>query len=573
MKKILLIIFLFFCCTNVYALESRFSGSEFLEGISYMKYDGHIYHFMNAKVIRNSETNEVAYCISPFDNLVDNSLYTSSETYDSNFGISKSNWEKIKLISYYGYGYKDHTDNKWISITQMMIWRTLYPDKTFEWIDNTTSRNIIHPYDNELSILTNLVNTHNVLPNIEKDVTYNLNSSVFLIDYNRILSNYDVKESDFKVTKRNDGLQFDVGSVEKVGKIVLERASSSYKRPVLYFYSSSSQSIIQRGNIEPITYEIKVKVTNGKIIINKIDAETKGKTPMGDAKLDGAIYELYGSRMNYITEKQIENNVLIFDNLTFGNYYVKEKKAGDGYYVDDKVYEITLNKDNINEELTLENIPIKYKLKVIKKDSETESVVPQGKAELDGAVYSLYDSKMEHIADKKIENNELIFDDLPYGKYYIKEKSPGLGYYLDEEVYEVSLTSNNLEEELILRNKAIKSKIRINKYYGTEEDFDNNNMKKEENAYFEIISNDETIYTGYTDINGVIEVSLPYGDYIIRQLTSKDGYKKVDDYYLTINEDSSYSNEISFYDLKIEVPNAYISFLQYIFNFIGEIYG
>ena len=461
MKKILLIIFLFFCCTNVYALESRFVGKEFLSGISYMKYDGSIYYFRNAQVIRNAETNEVAYCISPFDNLVDNSLYTSRDSYDSSLGISKDNWERIKLISYYGYGYKDHTDNKWISITQMMIWRTLYPNDTFEWIDNTNSRKIIHPYDNELSVLENLVNTHDILPNMEKEVTYNLGSEVYLQDYNRILSNYDVKRSDFEVTKFDDGIVFNVGNKTRTGKIVLERAGNNYQGPMLYFYNSTSQSIIERGNIEPVTYEVKVRVTNGKIIINKIDSETKSKNPQGDASLDGAVYELYGAHMNYITEKTIQNNVLTFDNLTFGNYYVKEKKAGNGYYTDDEVYGIIINKDNIDEELTLGNKPIKYSLKITKVDSEEESKIPQGEANLDGAVYSLYDSNMKHIEDKVIDNNELIFENLPYGKYYVKEKIAGNGYYLDETIYEVILEDDDLEKELILKNEVIKSKVKI----------------------------------------------------------------------------------------------------------------
>ena len=149
MKKILLIIFLFLYCVNVNAEEKKFAGSEYLDGISYMKYDGNTHYYRNAQVIRNTKTNQIAYCVEPFTLLVNDTSYSSSSTYNSNFKINKDSWEKIKLYAYYGYGYQGHTDKKWISITQLSIWRELYPNYQFEWIDNTTSRKIIKPYENE----------------------------------------------------------------------------------------------------------------------------------------------------------------------------------------------------------------------------------------------------------------------------------------------------------------------------------------------------------------------------------------------------------------------------------------
>ncbi len=666
MKKILLIIFLFLCCTNVYALEKRFTGGEFLKGISYLKYDGKIYYYRNEKVIRNSDTNEIAYCIAPFDDLVDNSSYMSAESYDPNFGISRTNWEKVKLISYYGYGYKNHTENKWISITQMLIWRTLYPNYTFEWLDNTDSRNIIKPYNSELEELISLVNSHDFLPGIEKNQVFNKNTIVALTDYNNVLSNYVIKSSDFEASISGNSLLFDVGSIEREGKIVLERASNIYQGPMLYFYNSASQSIIERGNIKPITYEINIKVTNGKININKLDYDTENtisqgeasldgavyglynsnkallyekpivdnklsfenltfgkyyvqeikpgigysldnniyevilnesniiKTlnlknkaikyrikinkldydnesiiPQGEASLDGAIYALYDSNMNKLETKTIENNELIFDGLLYGKYYIKEEKAGVGYLLDDKIYEVMFDNDSNEQMLTLTNKAIKYKIKVNKLDYDNESTVSQGEASLDGTIYGLYDSNMNKLETKTIENNELTFDDLPYGKYYIKEEAPGVGYLLDDEIYEVTFDNNSNEQVLILKDQAIKSKITITKYYGTKDDFENGNMQKEQDAYFEVYDLDNTfIDSGYTDNNGELIFNLPYGKYIIKQLTSKDGYQKVDDYYLTIDENSSYSVNITFNDFKIEVPNAYIGLFSLLWRLL-----
>lgn len=43
--------------------------------------------------------------------------------------MTEEEWEKISLIAYYGYGYFDskvnHTDLKWYSVTQFMIWQVV----------------------------------------------------------------------------------------------------------------------------------------------------------------------------------------------------------------------------------------------------------------------------------------------------------------------------------------------------------------------------------------------------------------------------------------------------------------
>ena len=94
MKRNLLIIFLFFIlfsALKVNALERRFASSEYLDDIFYYKYDGKIYHFKYGKVIRDIESNEVAYCIQPFDDLVDNTAYKESISYNESFGISEEN--------------------------------------------------------------------------------------------------------------------------------------------------------------------------------------------------------------------------------------------------------------------------------------------------------------------------------------------------------------------------------------------------------------------------------------------------------------------------------------------------
>lgn len=476
MKKILLIIFLFFCCTTVYAQERKFYVSEYISGISYVKYDGKTHYYRNAPIIKDASTGEIAYCIEPFTLLVDYTTYSSDSSYNSRYNISKENWDKAKLIAYYGYGYKGHTDKKWISITQLTIWRTLYPNYQFDWIDNTTSRKTIYPYNSEIKELNDLVNSHYTLPSLDESYEFGINESLEINDTNNVLSNYTIKSSDFDVSISNNKLIIKTTDEEKEGKIVFERAGKKYNDSVLFYYNSSSQNVIERGNITPVNFEIKIKVSSGKIIVEKIDNETNENIPQGDASLDGAIFELYDEDMKFLEEGTVENGFIEFENLSFG-------------------------------------------------------------------------------------------------KYYIKEKTPGKGYYLNNEIYEIEINENNLEPQITIGNDIIKSKVKIIKFYGTKKDYNENKMKIEKGITFDIYNkNNELVYSGTTDNDGVIELYLPYGDYVIKQKNTTSGYQLIDDYYFAINEENNLSIDIPFYDFKIEVPNASINIFHYFFYLMRRLY-
>jgi len=475
MKKILLIIFLFLCFTGVYAQERSFAGSEKLEGISYMKNNWNEIQYRNAQVIRDTKTNEIAYCVEPFKLLVNNSSYNINGEYNPNYGISNDKWDKIKLYSYYGYGYKNHTDKKWISITQMSIWRTIFPNFQFDWINNTTDKKIIYPYNNELNELNNLVNNHYMLPNINKEYIMGINDELIINDSNNVLNNYNVISSEFETSIENNKLIIKSNDEEKEGTIKLQRAVEVFPETVKFFYSTESQNVMERGNITPINTELKVKVEKGKIIVNKVD-------------------------------------------------------------------------------------------------SESESFIPQGEASLDGSVFELLDENKELIKEIEVINNTLVFDNLSFGKYYIKEKTPGIGYYLNKNLYEVIINEENLENIITIDNQVIKSKVKIIKLFGTEEDYESGNMKKEEGISFKIYNNNNVlVFEGITDSEGVIEVNLPYGSYFLKQVNTTEGYRKNEIYYFSINKDNSISYDIVLNDLKINVPNASLSFFDYIMNIFREI--
>lgn len=438
MKKILLIIFLFLCFINVNALERKFAGSEFLTGISYMKSDGKIVQYRNAQVIRDLTTNEVAYCVEPFTLLVNNSDYVSS-TSNNTFGISSNKWEKIKLYAYYGYGYQNHLDKKWISITQLSIWRTLFPSYTFEWIDNVNSRNIIKPYNKELEELNNLVNRHNVMPKFEDKYYIKINDYITLDDLNGVLDSYIIKHSDFQYEKTGNKLKIDAGKEIKDGKIIFEKVSNNYSNFATYFYSSTSQNVMERGNVSPVTFEVNIATYDGNITVNKVDND---KLDNSNASLDGAIFDIYDSNMNYISSTTIKDGKGVFDNLSFGKYYIKESKAGIGYYLNQEVYEVVIDKDNIEKEITIGNSIIKSKVKVIKYYGTRDDFKNNQMKKEEGITFKIYDLDNKLVASGITDNNGELEFSLTYGKYILKQINTTSGYQINDD-YLIDINENS----------------------------------------------------------------------------------------------------------------------------------
>lgn len=182
-------------------------------------------------------------------------------------------------------------------------------------------------------------------------------------------------------------------------------------------------------------------------------------------------------------------------------------------------------------------------IEITKEDLDTGLKAPQGEGKLIGTTYGVYDEENNLI-------DTLIIDEtytakskkLKYGKYKIKELKSMEGYYLDNNEYDVEINSENLNQQLQLKNKVIKSKIEIYKYYDD---------KLEEGVGFEIYnSNGELINTVKTNSEGKIELTLPYGSYLFHQLNSKKNYKRVDDFEVVVDYDSKKVQELNLYDEK-----------------------
>ncbi len=158
--------------------------------------------------------------------------------------------------------------------------------------------------------------------------------------------------------------------------------------------------------------------------------------------------------INTITTNNLGQAML--DNLYLGKYYIKEISSNLGNLVDNTKYKFEIKyKDkytpNINLEFNLKNYLPKGKLKFIKLDSNNKSVIKDTLME----IYTIDNTLI--YSGKTDEFGLIEIDDLPLGKYYIKEKESAMGYenkfetiYFeikeDSEVIKLSLTNDYIFE-------------------------------------------------------------------------------------------------------------------------------
>ena len=114
------------------------------------------------------------------------------------------------------------------------------------------------------------------------------------------------------------------------------------------------------------------------------------------------------------------------------------------------------------------------------KDNNSE--IPQGEASLNGAIYELYDEEGK-LKDTIITGKKNKIENIPLGKYILKEKTASKGYLLDTNEYNIEITKDNLNVELIVYEEVIKRKVEIFKVLASNT---TGELKPEKNITFEI---------------------------------------------------------------------------------------
>ena len=250
--------------------------------------------------------------------------------------------------------------------------------------------------------------------------------------------------------------------------------------------------------------------TTGSVEFNKRDNEGR--------PVDGAKFGIYNmDETLIITEESDENGLVRFDDIAIGKYTVKETQAPNGYLKSEDVREVEV-KDNEKTVHLLDfyNTKIRSSVDFFKKDNEGRVVT--------GAHFGIYDEKGKLEQEQISDGNGLVrFDDIPVGKYTVKEISAPAGYLKSEETVNLEVKTNKETIKLPdFYNIKIRSSVEFLK-----KDIDGNLVT---GAHFGIFDNKgKLVQTQISDGNGLVRFDdIALGKYTLRETKAPEGYELSD---------------------------------------------
>ena len=326
--------------------------------------------------------------------------------------------------------------------------------------------------------------------------------------------------------------------------------------------------------------------------VEKQDEETKNP-------LSGGIYGLYAAEDIKVDGKTVVPKGTLIEKATTGadgkasykaelpinySYSIREIQAPELYLRNSEdTYTFTFKftddkEEKVNFSHTFTNKRVNATIDLVKEDSETGNSA-QGDAVFEGAIYGLYAREDINHPDgrsgvlyKKDEQVATLTTDkegkasvsnLYLGKYYLKEITPPVGYLLDEEEHDVNCDYEGDQVETVKRNTVSKEDV-IKQPFQLIKAADNDKTDadllkgagfsaylissltvKDDGSYdftnaTPIVLTEDGKTEMFTDERGyACSIPIPYGRYIVRETTTPHNFMPVDDFIVTVTENSS----------------------------------
>ena len=427
------------------------------------------------------------------------------------------------------------------------------------------------------------------------------------------------------------------------GKILIEKL-----KPGTYFVKEESvasgyllDTSIQRVNVaggQTASVTFKNNEPTGQIKIYKVSTNNdKIAGAEFEVKANEDIYNVAKTKKFYskgqVVAKITSNSdgVATLSDIPVGKYIVYETQAPKGYLLNETIFNANIQYVNSTTpviELKIEGVvdtEPKGSIEIIKKDSETGSMA-QGDATLENAVYKVfanediynvakskkYYSKGDLVATRTMDKlgNTTPVEDLPLGKYIVKEDKASVGYLLDKTEYPVNLEYKDQHTKVIANKTTsnedvkkmgvhiFKSGIKVNSgetpglegaeftiklnsaveraysqgytyaevWNGVDENGNKVNVDTKRVAEAQKIAPTYDVLVTDKDGNAYTQKNLPYGKYIVKETVTPKDYESASDFYFSITQDESEIKEIPQKTKHIVVNNeqleAYIKLIK-----------
>lgn len=442
--------------------ESFNDKSQWIKGDYILKVKGSTRKYQQMTVITRNSDGQFVYCIEPGTPVAQGAIYPGQD-FDQSYvaNMTTEQWRRISLLAYYGYGYGDHTDIKWYTVTQFLIWQTV-PHGYDIYFTDTLNGNRITKYTDEMNELNRLVEEHYKAPSFtSSNIEMNIGDDLELNDTNGVLHNFEVaSETGVNATIENNTLKITATNVGD-GSVTITKRDKNYSHPAIVYFHPSGQDLMMRGSYDPVDVNIKITVVGGKVSVKKIDMDTQLGIAQGDATLDGAIYGIYnmeGERVGEVVSKGGE--YVMSDYLpSLGTFYLQEEKASVGYELNETKYYFEITKDNLYPEVDVSEKVIERDLKIFKVYASDETGFLTGEPNVTFDIY--LKSSGEKVTSITTDESGYATATLPYGTYTIKQVTSTQDHEFVED-FEITV-NENADNPIykLLANAEIKAKLKV----------------------------------------------------------------------------------------------------------------
>ncbi|WP_146737708.1 SpaA isopeptide-forming pilin-related protein [Bacillus tropicus] len=257
----------------------------------------------------------------------------------------------------------------------------------------------------------------------------------------------------------------------------------------------------------------KPAAEKGNLQIKKVD-ENDENIVLKDAKFD--VIDKDNNVVATVTTN--EKGIAEVKDLPFGDYFVKEISAPEGYIKVDTPVKVTIDNTNVIELVMKNTRKVENgQFKLLKKDSESGQLLPGAKFDVidkDGKVVETI------VTDDK---GEALSKQLPVGSYTLKEVEAPKGYELSSSSVSVDVEANKVVTVDVV-NKKIPEKV-TGQFEIVKVDAEDK-TKVLSDAEFEVYKGGKKVETLRTDKTGkVISQKLEPGTYTLKETKAPQGYK------------------------------------------------
>lgn len=305
--------------------------------------------------------------------------------------------------------------------------------------------------------------------------------------------------------------------------------------------------------------------------------------------LKGAVYGLYQNGIEIARKTTDVNGYAKFENVTAGNYDLKEITPPKGYALDKTIYPVTINSSQTTR-VDVKDYPQSDPVSILlgKVDKDTTQNMPQGSASLEGAEFTIKYYAVQSDKDpaetgkkpvrtwimKTDENGKCRLDEkykvsgdefwknpfgvatLPLGTITIQETKAPKGYLLNEEIFVRQITSKGTAESVetynmpTIEEEVICGDIQLVKYGETNDEPGDSgaDIKKPlKDIKFHLTSKTTgDVYTIITDEQGVATTkqlgtsdrgNLPFDTYTVSEESPYPEYDIIAPFEVTVDEE------------------------------------